>query len=274
MEVLQGKVEERISEIEKKFITSPADIEVHRKFKLQDVDVPDEQQNAFKALCNEFKDIFSVDSSDIRKTPLIEMEINTGDSPPITQKPYTLPLKHAEWVQKELEILEKAGVIVRSVSPWASPIVIIPKRTAPGEPPKRRLYIDYWAINSLLPPVKKAFSKVKGILTLVPLLKINEIYAQLKGSKIYSTFDMRSGYYHMVLSEKSRPKSAFVSSFGKWEFKRCPFGLAQAPAYFQRLVNEFLSCLTFAFGYLDDILVFSPDMEINTEHLIVLFERL
>ena len=59
------------------------------------------------------------------------------------QKPYTLPLKHATWVWKELEILEKAGVIVRSVSPWASPIVIVPKRTAPGEPPKRRLCVDY-----------------------------------------------------------------------------------------------------------------------------------
>ena len=70
----------------------------------------------------------------------------------------------------------------------------------------------------------------------------------------------------MVLSEKSRPKSAFVSSFGKWEFKRCLFGLAQAPAYFQRLVNEVLSGLTFAFGYLDDILVYSPDMETHLEH--------
>ena len=78
----------------------------------------------------------------------------------------------------------------------------------------------------------------------MPLPKINEIYARLKGSNIYSTFDMRSGYYHMVLSEKSRPKSAFVSSFGKWEFKRCPFGLSQAPTYFQRLVNEVLLGLT------------------------------
>ena len=84
------------------------------------------------------------------------MEIDTGDSPQITQKPYTLPLKHAEWVQKELEILEKAGVIVRSVSPWASLIVVMPKRTTPGEPPKWRLCVDYRAINSLLPPVKKA----------------------------------------------------------------------------------------------------------------------
>ena len=259
---------------EKRFITSPADIEVHRKVELQDADITEAQQNAFKDLCMEFSDIFSTDSSDIRKTPLLEVEIDTGDSLPITQKPYTLPLKHTTWVQRELEILEKASVIVRSVSPWASPIVVVPKRTAPGEPPKRRLCVDYQALNSLLPPVKKAFSKAKGVLTLVPLPKIDEIYARLKGSNIYSTFDMRSGYYHMVLSEKSRPKSAFDSSFGKWEFKRCPFGLAQAPAYFQRLVNEVLSGLTFAFGYLDDILVFSPDMETHLEHLRSLFIKL
>ena len=132
----------------KRFITSPADIEIHRKINLQDANVSDEHQKAFQDLCHEFKDIFSVDSGDIGKTPLVEMEIDTGDSPPITQKPYTLPLKHAEWVQKELEILEKAGVIVRSVSPWASPIVVVPKRSAPGEPPKRRLCVDYRAIKS------------------------------------------------------------------------------------------------------------------------------
>ena len=240
---------------------------------LQDAEVSEEHQNSFKELCNEFKDIFSVDSSDIGKTPLVEMEIDTRDSPPIMQKPYTLPLKHAERVQKELEILEKAGAIVRSVSPWASPIVVVPKRTASGEPPKWRLCVDYRAINSLLPPVRKAFSKAKGILTLVPLPKIDEIYLHLKDSKSYSTFDMWSGYYQMVLSEKSRPKSAFVSAYGKWEFKRCPFGLAQAPAYFPRVVNEVLSSLTSAFGYLDDILIFSPDMETHLKHLRILFER-
>ena len=140
---------------EKKFITSPADIDVHRKVDLQDAEITKEHQEAFKELCDEYKDIFSTDSSDIGKTPLIEMVTDMGYSPPITQKPYTLPLKHAAWVQKglELEILEKAGVIVRSVSPWASLIVVVPKRTAPGEPPKRRLCVDYRAVNSLLPPV-------------------------------------------------------------------------------------------------------------------------
>ena len=64
-------------------------------------------------------------------------------------------------VKRELKILEEAGVIERSVSPWASPIAIIPKRTAPGEPPIRRLCVDYCALNSLLPPVRKAHSKAK-----------------------------------------------------------------------------------------------------------------
>ena len=71
------------------------------------------------------------------------MDIDTGDSLPISQRPYNLPLKHADWVQKELDTLEKAGVITRSVSPWASPIVIVPRKTKPGEPPRRRLCVDY-----------------------------------------------------------------------------------------------------------------------------------
>ena len=108
IEKLQNKKKTVISEDkEKKFITSPADIKVHRKIELRDADVSEEQQNIFKELCNEFKDRFSTDSGDIGKTPLIEMEIDTGGSPLITQKPYILPLKHAKWVQKELDILEK-----------------------------------------------------------------------------------------------------------------------------------------------------------------------
>ena len=127
---VEHKMEAPFKSNEKKFITSPADIDVHRKVDLQDVEITKEHQKAFKELCDEYKDIFSTDSSDIGKTPLIEMEIDMDNSPPITQKPYTLPLKQAAWIQNELEILEKAGVIVRSVSPWAIPIVVVPKRTA------------------------------------------------------------------------------------------------------------------------------------------------
>ena len=174
-------------------------------------------------------------------------------------------------------MLEKAGVIVQSISPWASPIVIVPKKTAPGEPPRHSMCMDYHILNSLLPHVDKAHSKAKGILTLVPIPKIDEIYVKLEGLMIYSTFDMCSGYYHLELTPESQSKSAFVvrgPRGGKWEFKRCPFGLTQAPAYFQLLVSKVIEGLPFAFGYLDDILVFSANVKEHLEHIRILFQRL
>ena len=132
-----GEEDESIP-LEKKFITSPAEVNTHRGMQLQDAEVTEEYREKFKLLCQEFEDIFSKDSTDIGRTPLITMDIDTGDSPPVCQRPYNLPLKHRDWVQKELETLERAGVIVRSISPWASPIVVVPKKTEPGEPPRRR----------------------------------------------------------------------------------------------------------------------------------------
>ena len=170
--------------------------------------------------------------------------------------------------------MERARVIVRSISPWASPIVIVPKKTEPGEPPRRRLCVDYRVINSLLPEVQKTHSKVKGVLTLVPLPQIDHIYARLRGSKIFSTFDLRSGYHHMALSLEARAKSAFVTPMDKFEFTRCPFGLSQAPAYFQRLINKVIKGLSFAFGYLDDVLIHSPDIETHLQHIRIFFQRL
>ena len=118
------------------FITSPADVARPRKADLQDIEVTEEETEAFNKLCDKYADVFSDNSGDIGRTPLIKMDIDTGENPPVCQRPYTLPLKHAEWVKKELNILEAAGIIVRSVSPWASPIVVVLKRSAPGEPPQ------------------------------------------------------------------------------------------------------------------------------------------
>ena len=271
-----GEEENSELPLEKKFITSPAEVNTHRRINLQDAQVSAKYREQFKLLCKEFEDIFSKYSTDIGKTPLITMNIDTGDSPPVCQKPYNynLPLKHREWVQKELETLEGAGVIGRSISPWASPIVIVPKKTEPGEPPKRRLCVDYRVINSLLPEVQKAHSKAKGVLTLVPLPQIDHIYARLRGSKIFSTFDLRSGYHHMELSLEARAKSAFVTPMDKFEFTRCPFGRSQAPAaYFQRLINKVIKGLPFAFGYLDDVLIHSPDIETHLQHMRIFFQR-
>ena len=122
-------------EVEQKFITSPADVEVHRKVELQDADVSDDHKQQFKELCAEYSDVFSKNSGDLGRTPLVIIDIDAGDNPPISQRPYK-----------------------------------------PGEPPRRRLCVDYRAINKLLPTVQKEGSKVKGVLTLVPLPKIDEIY--------------------------------------------------------------------------------------------------
>ena len=136
--------------------------------------------------------------------------------------------------------------------------------------------VDYRALNKLLPPVKKGHSNAKGILSLVPLPKIDEIYACLRGSKVFSTLNIRSGYHHVEMTEEARPKTAFTlpANLGKWEFLRCPFGLAQAPAYFQRLINEVLAPFDFAFGYLDDILIYSPDVNTHLKHLELIFQCL
>ena len=137
--------------------------------------------------------------------------------------------------------------------------------------------VDYRMLNSLLPPVRKAHSKAKGVSSFVPLPKIDEIYGKLRGAKIFSALDMWSGYYHIGLSPEAQPKTAFVvggPQCTKYEFKVIPFGLTQAPAYFQKLVGEVLTGLPFAFGYLDDILIFSPDMKTHLEHMRIIFQRL
>ena len=86
--------------------------------------------------------------------------------------------------------------------------------------------------------------------------------------------DLRSGYHHMELSPEARAKSAFVIPLDKFEFTRYPFGLTQVPAYFQRLINKVIKGLPFAFGYLDDVLIQSPDIETHLQHMRILFQRL
>ena len=255
------------------FLCSPADVPGPRKVQLQDKDITTDIRQKFEELCDEYGESFSKNNEDIGRTKLVKMDIDTGDSPLVSSRPYTLPLKHYEWVQREIESLERAGVITKSMSKWASPIVVVPKKSAPGEPPKRKLCVDFRKVNELQQEVITA-GKTKGQISIHPLPKIDEMYVKLKGAKVFSTIDLRSGYHHIALGKSSRAKTAFVTPFGKYEFFMVPFGLAQAPAYFQLLMNKVLKGLQFAMMYLDDIIIFSQDESQHLEHLEIVFSHL
>ena len=261
-------------DFETDFLISLGDVYPNRKVKLEDAEISEETRKKFEEMCDRHQEAFSKNNKDIGRTTLIEMEIDTGDSLPVTQNAYTLPLKHHEWVRKEIETLEKAGVIERSLSPWASPVIVVPKKSAPDEPPRRHLCVDYRKVNALQQEVKRT-DRGTGCLSLYPLPKIDEMFAKLKGARCFSTIDLRSGYYHIGLTRESRAKSAFVVPMGKWEFKRTPFGLSQAPAYFQLLIDKVLmGCSKFAMGYLDDIIIFSKNEIEHLQHIEEIFNRL
>ena len=86
---------------------------------------------------------------------------------------------------------------------------------------------------------------------------------------------MRSGYYHISLLENLKEKTAFVTPFGKYQFEAVPFGLAQAPAYFQQLISMVLQgCTDFSMAYLDDIIIFSKNEEEHPQHIEIIFQKL
>ena len=94
--------------------------------------------------------------------------------------------------------------------------------------------------------------------------RIEDILAKLGKAKFFATLDLRSGYHHIALDKHSIKKTAFCTPFGKYEYLKVPFGLAQAPSYFQKLMNKVLNGLNLAFAYLDDIIIFSTTAE---EHM-------
>ena len=153
-------------------------------------------------------------------------------------------------------------------------MVIVPKKSAPGAPPQRRMCVDFRKLNNTQPEVHN-MNGGKGCISLVPLPKIDELFAKLQCYKIFCTLDLLSGYYHIGLSDSAKPKTAFViSGMGKYEFNRVPFGLAHAPAHFQKPINEVLTDCNFTMGYLDDIIIFSKTEEEHLEHLEIIFNQL
>ena len=195
---------------ESDMICSPAEIKYHKRVELKDHNASADIKKWFEELCSQFPEVFS-SNEDIGHTNLIIMDIDTGDSLPSPKKPYTLPLKHYDWVQQEIESFERAGIITRSVSPWASPVIMVLKKSAPGEPLRRRMCIDFNAVNTLQSKVVKADSKAKGNLTLHPLPNIDQLYAELRGANIFTTLNLRSGYYHIELGKDSQAKMSFVT---------------------------------------------------------------
>ena len=172
------------------------------------------------------------------------MSIDTGDHPPVAKIPYTLALKHHDWVKAEIDKLLEAGIIRESDSSWSAPILVLPK----GDGGKR-LYIVYRALNVI---TRKS---------IWPMPRVEDILAKLGKAKFFTTLDLRSGYHHIALDTESIKKTVFCTHFGKYEYLKVPFGLAQAPSYFQKLMNKVLNGLNFAFAYLDDIIIFSKTAE-------------
>ena len=158
----------------------------------------------------------------------------------------------------------------------SSPIVVVPKKSAPGEPPRCRSVWISEKINELQPKMQRVDkqTETQGNLSLIPLPKIDEMYANLCGAKIFTTLDLHSGYYHITLDNKSKAKTAFITPFGKYKFNAVPFGLTQAPAYIQQLISIVLQdCSNFAMAYLDDIIIFSQNELEHLEHIETIFKK-
>ena len=160
-------------------VYSPTQITEYCRVELKDHDASEETKHQFEELKAKYPKVFSLNNEDIGHTLLVTMDIDTGDSPPVYQKPYTLPLKHYSWVQQEIETLEWAEVIKMSISLWACPIVVVPKKSVQGEPPRHRMCIDFRKLNELQPEVWCADSETGGNISLVPLPKIDKMYGRL-----------------------------------------------------------------------------------------------
>ena len=168
------------------------------------------------------------------------MTIDTGTTDPVSQKPYPIAMKQYQWVEEEIEKLLTAKVICTSHSSWSGPIIVVPKGNG-----GKCLVIDYRALNK----VTRKFTW--------PMPKVEAIFSKLNGATYFTTLDLQAGYHHILLDKPSIPKTAFNSPFGKFEYVKVLFGLAQAPAYFQELMTGILKDFPFTIAYLDNIIIFS-----------------
>ena len=200
-------------------------------------------------LLRSYADCFAINPKSPSTTTVAQHTINTGDAKPIKLPPYRVAHQHEEFIRAEIEQLLKNGQIRKSASPWSFPVVVVLKKDG-----SLRFCIDYRKLN--------AVTKKDGY----PVPNVGELLDCLHGSTVYSTLDLASGYWQVTVAEEDREKTAFVTKYGLNEWNNMPFGLANAPATFVRLMEKVLSDLLYKFviAYFDDITVYSKSVD---EHL-------
>ena len=223
-----------------------------------------EEKDALFEICSEYSDIFHLPGELLTYTTAIKHEIKTNSDVPIHTKSYRFPEVHKEEVRKQTNIMLEQGIIQPSNSPWSSPIWIVPKKLDASGQQKWRVVIDYRKLNDVT------------IGDTYPIPQISEILDQLGNSKYFSTLDLASGFHQIPLDPADAAKTAFNIPQGHYEFTRMPFGLKNAPATFQRLMNTALSGLQGirCFVYLDDIVIYSHNLQTQIENLKLVFQKL
>lgn len=219
-------------------------------------DLTPDQRRALLDVVTDYKDIFSC-QGEIGHCELVEHTVDTGETPPIKQAPRRLDFHKQTTADKCIDEMLQQGVIQPSTSPWASPVVLLKKKDG-----STRFAIDYRALNTVTR--KDAY----------PLPRIDTILDSLHGASWFSSLDLRSGYWNIPLAEPARAKTAFtVPGHGLYEFLRMPFGLANAPATFQRLMDRIVP-RDIARVYLDDIVVPGASFDQALANLRRVFDRI
>ena len=176
------------------------------------------------------------------KTNLIEHDVDVGDSAPIKQHPYRVSPMKKELLDKEVQYMLKNDIIEESQSNWSSPCILVPKHDGGF-----RFCTDFRKVND----------KTKS--DSFPIPRIADCIDQIGNAKFVSTFDMLKGYWQVPLTQRAREISAFVTPSGLYQYKVMPFGMKNAPATFQRMVNKLVRDIDGCEGYIDDVVIYSDN---------------
>ena len=229
---------------------------LYEQFKIDDSRFSEEEGARIKALIYEFRDIFKDEPS---TTYLATHHIDLSDDRPINQSPYRKSRAERDIICTQVETMLKNNIVEPSRSPWASPVVLIPKPDG-----SMRFCIDYRKLNDVT------------IRDVYPLPRIDDSLALLGGNQFFSSLDMAAGYWQIAMADKDKNKTAFITEDGLYHFKVMPFGLNNAPATFQRLMDAVLAGLKWKtlLVYLDDIIVFSSSFDRHIKDLHDAFIRI